>query len=248
IATAVGNELAKTRRLRTGWVAAAMCLAAAVLALYTIVSSPGLSTQDVGAWNALLAGLSLGIPLVSPLLLAVLASRLVDVEHQGNGWLLQSTAGLTPGMVCRAKLAALGLVVTASTLGTVVLTLLLGRVLVGITAPVPLGRFAGFAGCVLVVNLAVLALHVLLSARVDNQLVSLGVGALGSVVAVFSQGLPAAAAHLTPWGYYALAKAADYQGGTFAASRVSYPSVLALGAVVGVLFTLVTARFDRQEA
>lgn len=175
-------------------------------------------------------------------------SRLVDIEHQGSGWLLQSTTSVMPGAVCRAKVAALGIVVSISTVATGVLTLLLGKVLVCITAPAPIGRFFSFTICMLIVNLAILTLHVLLSAKVDNQLVGLGIGAFGCVAAVFSQGLPAAAAHLTPWGYYALAKAADYQGDGFSPQAISVPSIAALAVIVGTVFLIMTHHFDRQEA
>ncbi|WOF21926.1 ABC transporter permease [Microbacterium betulae] len=244
----MAGEFAKMRHLRIGLIAAAMVIAVVVLALYTVVSSPGFSPDEAGAWNALLAGMSLGIPLVSPLLLAVLASRQTDIEHQGNGWLLQSTSGLTPGAVCRAKLIALGSIVTAVTLGTGIIVLGAGRLLAGIRVSLPLGHWSGFILCMLVVNLAVLALHILLSAKVENQLVALGIGALGCVAAVFSQGLPATLAHVTPWGYYALARAADYEGDRFVALPLSYPSILVLAIIVGGLFLLFTHRFDRQEA
>lgn len=244
----IDRELAKMRHLRTGAVAVAMTAAGILLALFTVISTPELDVETDSAWNALLAGLSLGIPLVSPLLLAVMASRLVDIEHQGNGWLLQSTAGISPGAMCRAKFGALGLVVAASTIGMGVLTLFLGKVLIGITVAAPLGRFGVFVSAMLVVNLAILAIHILLSAKVDNQLVSLGIGAFGSIAAVFSQGLPPLVSHLTPWGYYALAKAADYQEDGFVTESISLPSIAVLAIIVGAFFAVITYRFDRQEA
>ncbi|GAA1541938.1 hypothetical protein GCM10009691_15790 [Brevibacterium picturae] len=245
---AVTNEFAKMRHLRVGLVAVVMVLAVLGLSLYTVVSSPTFSPDAPSAWNGLLAGMSLGIPLISPLLLAVLASRQTDIEHQGNGWLLQATSGLAPGGMCRAKFTALGLVVAASTIGTSLLVIMVGKLLVGIVPPVSLAHWVGFTGCMLVVNLAVLAGHILLSAKVDNQLVALGIGILGTILAVFSQGLPAVAAHATPWGYYALAMAADYQGSDFVALPLPYPSIAALAVVAGVLFTIITYRFDHQEA
>lgn len=208
----VRNEFAKMRRLRLLPIAAVMVFVVVALALYTAASSPGLDLRAPEAWNSLLAGMSLGIPLVCPLLLAVLASRLTDVEHHGGTWLLQATAGLRTGRVCRAKMTALGIVTTLVTVATSALVLLAGRMLVGISAPVPLGAWAGFTVCVLVVDLVVLALHVLISAHVENQLVALGIGVMGCVIALFSQGLPPIAQHLTPWGHYALAQAADYRG------------------------------------
>lgn len=242
------NEFAKMRHLRVGVVAAVMVLAVLGLSLYIVVSSPSFTPDSAGAWNALLAGMSLGIPLIFPLLLAVLASRQTDIEHQGNGWLLQATSGLTPGGVCRAKASALGIVVAAITLTTSLLVLVAGELLIGIEPTVPLVHWAGFTGCMLVVNLVVLAGHILLSAKVDNQLVALGIGILGCILGVFSQGLPAAAAHVTPWGYYALAMAADYQGGGFVALSLPYPSIAALAVIATVVFAVSTARFDCQEA
>ncbi|MDN5688291.1 MAG: ABC transporter permease [Brachybacterium sp.] len=243
----MANEFAKMRHLKAGLVAVIMIVGVLALSLFAVVSSPDFDQDSPAAWNALLAGMSLGIPLISPLLLAVLASRQVDIEHQANGWLLQSTSGISPGRMCLAKFVALGVIVTAVTLGTSLIALTLGKVLAGILAPAPLGHWAGFTLSMLVVNLAVLALHILLSATVENQLVALSVGVLGCIIAVFSLGLPSAAAHVTPWGYYGLARAAGYQGDQIQALPIAYPSIVALAVIVGVLFTVFTIRFDRQE-
>ena len=246
--SALVNEFAKMRHLSVGLVATIMVLGVLALSLFAVVSSPDFNPDSPGAWNALLAGMSLGIPLISPLLLAVLASWQTDIEHQGHGWLMQSTSGITPGSLCRVKLVSLGIVVTAVTIGTSLTVLAFGKIFAGILPPVPLGHWTGFTLCVLVVNLAVLALHILLSAKVENQLVVLGVGVLGCILAVFSQGLPEAVAHLTPWGYYALAQAAGYQGDAIQALPIAYPSIAVLAVIVTGLFAVLTCRFDRQEA
>lgn len=242
------NEFAKMKHLRINLVAVAMIVAVLGLSLYTIVSSPNFDPDTPSAWNALLAGMSLGIPLAFPLLIAVLASRQTDIEHQGNGWMLQSTSGLTPGGICRAKLAALGIVVTLVTIGTSLLVLAAGKLVAGVVPSAPLAHWAGFTAYMLVINLVVLALHILLSAKIENQLIALGVGVLGCVLAVFSQGLPVEAAHLTPWGYYALAKAADYRSEGYIALPLAYPSFVALAIVASLIFAIITYRFDRQEA
>lgn len=245
---AVANEFAKMRHLGIGPVAAVMVIAVTGSSLIGTVAGPDLDPATPAAWNALLAGLSLGIPLISPLLLAILASRQTEIEHVGNGWLLQSTAGSTPGMVCRAKLVALGLVVATVTVAESVLVLAVGRLLIGINAPAPVGHWIGFTSCMLVVNLVVLALHLVLAAKIENQIVCLGIAIVGTLLAVFSAGLPAAVAHLSPWGYYALAQAADYRAGEIVTVPLSYPSIAALAGIAAVLFLLITARFDTQEA
>lgn len=245
-AHAVANEFAKMRHLRIELIATAMVLAVTGLSVFTAVSTD-VAPASSSAWNALLAGMSLAVALASPLLIAVLASRQVDIEHQGSGWLICATSGLTPGGLCRSKFTALGLILAAATAVESMLVLA-GGMLLGFTAPVPWGHWAGFTACMLVVNLVLLAFHIVFCAKVDNQLVGLGIGVLGTVAAVFAQGLPDWLAHLSPWGYYALGQAADYQGTEIVALPLSYPSIAALGVLGAVLFVLVTGRYDRQEA
>ncbi|PRX99714.1 ABC transporter permease [Allonocardiopsis opalescens] len=246
-AHAVANEFAKMRRLRNGLIAAAMVAAVAGLSLLATVTSPAFAAPGGRVWAVPLAAMSFAVPLASPPLLAVLASRQVDIEHQGGGWLLNQTSGIAPGGLCRAKFAALGLIVAAATVLESGLVLGAG-LLLGIAAPVPAGLWLGFTGCVLVANLVLLAVHLLLAALIDNQLVGLGVGLLGTVVAVFAAGLPPALTHTTPWGYYALAAAAGYQGERLVAFTPAYPSTAALGVLAAVSFVLITALFDRRES
>ena len=77
---------------------------------------------------------------------------------------------------------------------------------------------------------------------------SLGIGVIGTLIAVFAKGLPEVFAHITPWGYYSLAEAADYAGNEIVALPLSYPSIAALAVFGAALFLGITARFDRQEA
>lgn len=148
---------------------------------------------------------------ISPVLLAVLASRQVEIEHSGNGWLASSTSGVTTGQLCRAKFDALGLLITLVTIAWVAILIGFGTS-IGIMASVPVGRWAGYAVPLVVINLAVLACQILLSARVENQLMCLGIGVVGVIVAVFGAVLPTWAAHLVPWGYYSLVTPVDFVG------------------------------------
>ncbi|OZF01682.1 ABC transporter permease [Rhodococcoides fascians] len=235
------NEFAKLRHLHL--VATAASMTAGIVALTVVGTMTGdaaghASAQSLAALS--LAGLSLAFPLVSPLMIAVVASRTIDIEHHGNGWLLSRATGVALGELLRAKVISTGLVVTTATVVAVSLGALLG-------GTNPLWTWLGYAGAMVVVNLVVLALHLVISTLVVNQLISLGIGVLGTVVAICASGFPSWLAHLTPWGYYALASAADYRGDHVMTLSPSYISVAGL-AVVGVaLFLLVTARLDRQE-
>ncbi|MFE9243709.1 ABC transporter permease [Nocardiopsis sp. NPDC006938] len=247
----MANEFAKMRRLHVAPVLVIMVIGVVALSCITF-TTPGFmaSVDDPAAqpWQWLLAGLALAVPLVSPILLAVLASRQVDVEHQGNGWIFSQTSGLTPGHLCRVKFVATGSLVAAAILVQSTVVIVLGA-LVGITTNFPTGQWLGYTASIAVVNLVLLALHILLSARIPNQLVGLGIGVLGVFVALSSTGMPPWLNHvLLPWGYYALSTPVDTRGGGVVALDPPYMSVVILGVLGGAVFLATTRMFDRQEA
>lgn len=242
-ALAVRTEYAKMRHLRVGLLAVVMVLGIAGLSLVSTAAS-GADTRDL--WATALAGLGLSTAMVSPLLIAVIASRTMEIEHQSNGWLMSMTAGSSRGRLCRAKLVSTGLVVAVATTAASLLVLAAGSLLGAVTA-MPTGLWVGYTLSAVVVNLVVLALHLIVSARVENQLLPLGLGILGTVVALSAGAFPAWLAHLTPWGYYALIEAAEYQGDRVVTLSPSYLSVAVLAALGGALFYWFTRRLDRQE-
>lgn len=242
----VRNEFAKLRRLHIGLIAALMIAAIFGLTFVGAMSTAVESDSTAVSWALPLASLSLAFPIVSPLLIAVFASRTTEMEHQGNGWLLNRTTGIETGLLIRAKLVSSGFVVALSTGAASIAAVFLGALL-SIAEPFPAGLWFGYTAAVVTTNLVVLAVHLVVSARVDNQLVALGLGILGTVVAICASGFPSLLAHLTPWGYYSLASAADYRGEQVVTLTPSYVSILALGIVGAAVFSLATARFDRQE-
>lgn len=249
-ARVVANEFAKMRRLRIGLLVALLLLGVAGFTAFQASASDmffRLDDPDGFAWKMLFGSLSSTVPLIAPLLLAVLASRQVEIEHLGNGWLLSATSGVTPGLLCRAKFLALGALVAAATVLQSLILIAFGF-LVGITSPFPLEHWLGYTASAIIINLSVLAFHLLLSARIENQLVCLGVGVVGIFIGTYGAAFPDWLSHLTPWGYYPLATPANYVGMELVYFDLPYPSILALAVVVGSLFLFITNRFDRKEA
>lgn len=243
------NEFAKMRHLRIGLLAVVLFAGIAGITTFRGLAS-GLTTHlddPTGfGWKILLAGLGFSAGLISPLIIAVIASRQVEAEHAGNGWLLSAVSGVSPGRLCRAKFVSLGIIITASTVAQSFVLMSVGLGL-GISSPLPLGQWLGYTAAIVIVNLAVLALHLLLSAKIENQLACMGIAVIGLFIAVFGSALPVWLAALTPWGYYALAAPADYVGTNLVYLDIPYVSILVLAVVGTALFYLITARFDHRE-
>ncbi|GAB3129607.1 hypothetical protein GCM10027289_12500 [Tsukamurella serpentis] len=241
------NEFAKFRRLRLGAIAAVLLLG--VTGLTAIGMVGGTSGEGVQAftWALPLAGLGLAFPIVAPLLIAVLASRAVEIEHQGNGWMLNAGTGVGRGQLCRAKVTSAGALVAAGTVISSCAALVIGLFLGGTGRP-PVGLWMAYTFSVVIINLVVLAAQVLIAARVDNQLIGLGTGIVGTVIALSAPAMPRALVHLTPWGYYSLVEPADYQGDAAVFLTPSYPSVVLLAVVALIGFHTITVRLDRKES
>lgn len=245
----VRNEFAKMRRLHVRSLVALLLIGIAGTTVFYSMSS-GLLTRldspDAEAWKMLFAGVAMASSLITPILLAVVASRQVEIEHSGNGWISHGAAGLSPGALCRAKFCSLAILVSTVTIVAGLLVVCFG-VLAGIDVLPPAERWACYLGALVVINLVVLAFHIVLSAKIENQLVCIGVGLLGVFFAVFGEVLPRWLAHLIPWGYYSLTTQADYVGEDLVYFDLPAMSIAALAVVGGGLFYLVTIRFDRQE-
>ncbi|MDU0349078.1 ABC transporter permease [Actinomyces sp. MRS3W] len=243
-------ELAKMRRLRTMPVVVVLVLTALLFAAPLSESSrAGLTDASTHPWEVLLLQYAIINALFSPILVAVLASRHTDIEHEGSGWYLAAGAGLTPGRLCRAKLAALALVeVPALLVQTAALLALTG--LLGATVPLPWGAWAGYTVLLIGVALAFTALHILLAAAVDNQIVCVGIGLLGAFIAMYMFLAPQWVARILPWGYWAMICPVVQTGRTLGAIDTIVPPldwIAGFGALVTVGFALATARLDRIE-
>lgn len=243
------NEFAKMRGLRITPLLAVMVGGIVALTCRELVTPGFLDSAGNPAapsWSRLLAGLAFAVPLISPVVIAVLASRQVDPEHQGAGWLFSHTAGVPAGRLCRVKFLATGVTLLTATVLESVAVLGIGSAL-GIAQDIPVALWFGYTTAVAVINLVLLALHLLLAARVENQLIGLGVGVLGVFVAAFADAMPSWLAHLTPWGYYAIATPVDYRGDALVAVPSGAAGIVVLAGAATLAFRGLTHRLDRRE-
>ena len=252
--TAVGVEILKMRRLRTPLITALIVGTSVALCSMSLFSASFTElSHDPHAmpWARLLLMTCFYNAMIGPILVSVLASRQTDIEHTGSGWNLAATSGLTPGTLCRAKLAALSLLivpaVTVQSLGIIMLARFRG-----LSVALDVGPWATYTTLLICVDLATCAYFLWLAAVVENQLIVMSTGLLSGFIGIFTLLVPPEIVRWTPWGYYALITPAARSASTGSQTAVTYIDVPA-GWIAGFLiltaliFTVVTHRLNRIE-
>lgn len=246
---AIRLEFRKMRRLRTLPILTVLVVAVAALSSISLFAGSTRATFDDPAampWASLMLTYTLMAAMTSPILTAVLASRQTDIEHVGSGWNLAGSAGYTPGMLCRAKLAALSVVLLPGVVVQTLLVIALGK-LAGIAVPLEFGPWAGYTVFLFLLDVAFLALHIWLAAVVENQLISVGVGMLGAFLAVFSLLVPGTIGRFIPWGYYAVISHVRQHDSTVAYLDPPYIWIVGFLLLTALVFAFATRRLDRLE-
>lgn len=242
-------EFRKMRRLRTAPIVLILVFAVAALSSASLFSGSTHETLDDPAaepWAALLLTYTMMAAMTSPILTAVLASRQTDIEHSGSGWTLAATAGFTPGVLCRAKLFALSIILIPAV--AVMSLLVIGAgILAGIRVSIDPGPWIGYTALLFLVDVAFCALHIWLAAIVENQLISVGVGMLGAFLAVFALLMPGLVSRFIPWGYFAVISYVAQAGDNVVYANPPYVWIAVFLAIVGAAFTFATRRLDRIE-
>lgn len=178
-----------------------LCL---LLPVFMVLWVGGLSPtgkDELGnAYSALFYSIPVIEAILFPVLMAVLASRLWDMEIKGNTpkllYTLQSRRSLFLGKALFGTLETV--LVTLMEMGAAVL---LGKVH-GYTEAFPTGPFCYLAACTLAVALMLFFLEFLLMLRFGNPLPALCVGILGALVGLFSAFMPPIVSYFVPWGYF----------------------------------------------
>ena len=203
-------------------------------------------------YSALLYSLPVIEAILMPVMMAVLASRLWDMEIKGNTskllYTLQSRRSLFAGKAVFGVLEVL--LVTVLELACVPM---LGRVH-GYTEAFPTGQLVYLFVCTLAVDAMLFFGEFLLMLWVGNPLPALCVGIVGALVGLFSAFMPPLASYFVPFGYYIPLSAYEVANWDKATHTVTYGTrpfnwgllafTLALGAV---LFALAWRKVQDEE-
>lgn len=138
--------------------------------------------------------------IMMPVITAVIASRLSDIEHKGETFRLLNTV-MPAGILFDAKFLCGSCYIISLTILQVGAIFLTGHVK-GFTEPAPLVSLGYYFLFTLGVSLTLLLFQQVLSLLFANQMVPLSIGLLGGFAGLFIMYLPPQLAKLLLWGYY----------------------------------------------
>lgn len=195
---------------------------------------------SITVWTQLLLYYTFITTMISPLFIGVLASRQVDIEHDGNGWILGRSVGVGPGRLCGAKLMMLSLIILPTLVIQTAVILLLGT-LTGLDGEIGLQYWASYTAMLWLVDCGICAIHIYLSAIVKNQWESVLLGLIGSFIGPTLMRFPSVVNFLLPWGYFSLISHVAYTNSTL---RYIQPSPwIAIGFFIGALIFFLIAAY-----
>ena len=201
-------ELLKLRRTHIMWLGAALSLGIVLFASMNLFAAGQIDsfvTEPAAAWSGQLVAVAMSLAFLTPLQMALVASRAVDNEHASGGWLLNAVAGVRKGSLLRSKLRVVApLVVVLKLLEfgmCIALPVLLG-------APLPNASTAtawvAYGAAAMITSLAIASAMLLLAAITESQIGVLSLGVAGGFFGIASLLSPAWLAVMNPFGYFSV--------------------------------------------
>lgn len=195
---ALALEFYKIRRRRVWMIVGAMIL---VQILWSVWGVGRMDAHKLSqGWMYFLYQYPLLNSIMMPVIAAVVASRLSDIEHKGQMLKLLDTV-MPAGRLFAAKFLCGALYMFAAVLLQVIVMVAVGHA-VGFAGNPPLDKLLYYLLFTTAVNLTILLLQQILSLLFVNQMVSLTVGLIGGFAGLFIMFFPQNLERLLLWGYY----------------------------------------------
>ncbi len=179
----------------------AICLAVPVIVyLWAGAAAPTSADELDNAYSSLLYALPVLNAILMPIVMALIASRLWDVEVKGSTTKLLYTLQSRRSLFAGKALLGAGEVLLLTAL-EMAAALLLGRVQ-GYAETFPAVPFVYTGVCTLAVDSMLFFLELLLMLKFDNPLPALCIGIVGALVGLFSAFMPVIVSYFVPFGYF----------------------------------------------
>ena len=176
-------------------------IALAIQVLWVFRGSSEMSDKELAqGWMAVFYQFSILNAIIMPIFIAVIASRLSDIEHKGS--MLKLLETLSPSgkiydskLLCGATFALLIIVLQ-------IIFIILGGWFYDFSESFPFFYLLIYLLFMTMANFAILIFQQNLSLIFKNQIIALSTGIIGSLGALYLLFVPSFIKHFIVWGYY----------------------------------------------
>jgi len=160
-------------------------------------------TELLEGWQDILYGFPILNSMMIPVIAAVVASRVADIEHKGQTWKLLETIQPTGQLFDAKFFCAAYYVFIAMTLQTLAITGFGIRLGFG-EGSLPTKEIFIYYISSMLVTMCILLLQYILSLLIPNQMIGMILGLVGSFLGLFSLFFPRSLQNFCLWSYYGI--------------------------------------------
>lgn len=211
------------------------------------------SDPTAPAWEDLIIGPAAINGLFFPILAAVIASRICDMEHKGNTWKLLECNNQNRRSIWFCKFTIVSTLMMLAIFIQAFIIIAYGNS-VGIVQPLPVRTLLGFVLGTVMITFVVVTIQVFFSLVCTNQLIPMSIGMIGALIGFISTLLPPGIRNILIWGNYAelMVLGQDTSSGNLQSSGLVVRNInfvpLAILFVVGlVAYVAFRKRFEKYE-
>ena len=212
-----------------------------------------ISDPNAPAWEDLIIGPAAMNGLFFPMLAAVVASRICDMEHKGNTWKLLECNNQNRKSIWFCKFTIVSTLMMLAIFIQAFTIIVYGNS-VGIVQPLPARTLLGFVLGTAMITFVVVTIQVFFSLVCINQLIPMSIGMVGALIGFISTLLPPGIRNILIWGNYAelMVLGQDTSSGNLQSSGLVVRNInfvpLAILFVVGlVAYVAFRKRFEKYE-
>lgn len=196
---ALSIEFKKLKRRKIWLVIAALLVVQAVWALWA--TNRMNEHELLQGWEYFLYQLPVLNAIVMPVLAAVVASRISDVEHKGQMFKVLETL-MPAGKLFDTKFLCGSVYMLITAAAQILLIITAAGLALGFQKPVPFDKLFFYFIFTTAANLTILLFQQILSLLFTNQAVSLAAGLAGGFIGLFTMFFPQGLDKIFIWGYY----------------------------------------------
>ena len=155
---------------------------------------------DMG-WEDMMYNIIMMNCLFMPILIAILTSRISDMEHKGENFKLLFTQ-LTPKHLYEAKFLCVAILLAPLVIGQTAGIIAIGEMF-HFSKEIPVQQLLQFILSTFTVNMCIASMQLWVSLVWPNQMTALILGLAGSFLGIMSNFFPSGISRLFLWSYYA---------------------------------------------